>query len=58
MIKKPSFRRDFGPLDQNLGPKIFFKNLTLPYVRYCCKLSLYAISRKNNEPKLRKCWQT
>ena len=30
--------------------------LPLPDVRHCCKLSLYLISRKTNEPNLRK-WQ-
>ena len=44
----------FGP---NVGPKSFFSGiLPLLDVRHCCKLSLYPISRKTNEPNLRK-WQ-
>ena len=54
--KKPSFKTDFGPFGSNLGPKIFSWILTLRHVRHCCKLSLYPISRKTNEPNLRK-WQ-
>ena len=46
--KKTGFRPDFGSFGSNLGPKNFFD------VRHCCKLSLYAISRKTNEPSLRK----
>ena len=44
--KKPSF----GPFSPNLGPIMFFVDFT------CCKLLFYAISRKTNEPNLRK-WQ-
>ena len=55
--KKPSFRPNFDPFGPNLGPKNFFSwILPLLDVRHCCKLSLYAISRKTNEPNLRK-WQ-
>ena len=43
--KKTGFRPDFGSFGSNLGPKNFFD------VRHCCKLSLYAISRKTNEPR-------
>ena len=41
----------FGP---NLFPKIFLWVLPLLHVRNCCKLSLYVISRKTNEPNLKK----
>ena len=55
--KKPGFRPDFGPLDSHLGSKIFFVDFTsILDVRHCCKLSLYATSRKTNEQNLRK-WQ-
>ena len=48
--KKPSFGRDFGP-------KYFFSwILVLTNIRHYCRLSLYAISGKGNEPNLRK-WQ-
>ena len=54
--KKTIFRHDFVPFDPNLSPKPFFIDLPLLEVRHYCKLSLYAISRKTNEPNLRK-WQ-
>ena len=38
------------------GSRIVFVSLPLLDVRNCCNLSLYAISRKTNGPKLRK-WQ-
>ena len=42
-----SFPINFGPFGPNLGPKKFFsKILPLLRVRHCCKLSLYATSRK------------
>ena len=45
------------PLAQIWAPKFFFLwILPLLDVNHCCKLSLYAISRKTNEPNLRK-WQ-
>ena len=47
---------NFGSFGPNLDPKTFFVAFTLPDIRHCCKLSLYAISRKTNEPNLRK-WQ-
>ena len=50
--KKPSFRPDFGPFTPNLVLKFFLLILPLLDVRNCCKLSLYAISRKTNEPNL------
>ena len=53
--KKSSFGPDFGSFDPNLVPKnSFLWILPLLDVRNCCKLSLYAISRKINEPNLRK----
>ena len=43
-----------GPI---LAPtKISSLILPLLHVRHCCKLSMYAISRKTNDPNLRK-WQ-
>ena len=56
MAKNPSFRPDFGPYGLNLEPKNILQILPLLDVRHCCKLSLNAISRKTNEPNLRK-WQ-
>ena len=47
--KKPNFVPDFGH-------KNFSWVLPLLAARYCSKLSSYAISRKTNEPNLRK-WQ-
>ena len=39
----------------HLAQKIFFSWIFIPLgVRYYCKLSLYAISRKTNEAKLEK----
>ena len=47
----------FDSFAPNLGAKDFFSYiLLLQDVRICCKLSLYAISRKTNESNLRK-WQ-
>ena len=44
-----------GPiLAQTLAYKTFLWVLSQLDVRLCCKLLLYAISRKNNETKLRK----
>ena len=43
------------PLARIWSPKILIvSTLILLDVIHCCKLSLYAISRKNNEPNLRK----
>ena len=36
------------------APNFFSSILPPPVVRHCCKLSLYAILRKTNEPNLRK----
>ena len=45
------------PLARIWSPKILIvSTLILLDVIHCCKLSLYAISRENNEPNLRK-WQ-
>ena len=45
-----------GPI---LAPtKICSWILPLLHVRHCCKLSMYAISRKTNEPNFRKCQKT
>ena len=53
--KKPYFGSDFGPFWPKFGSKIFFLwVLTLLDVTLCCKLSLYEISGKTNEPNLRK----
>ena len=52
--KETSFKPDFGPFGPNLGTKFFSWILPLLDVRHCCKLSLYAISRKNNKPNMRK----
>ena len=59
--KKTSFGLDFGPVGQSLGQTFFLLILPLLDVRNCRKLSLYAISKKTNEPNLRKwkkkqCW--
>ena len=54
MAKKTSFGPDFGPFGSNLDPQILI--LPLLDARHFCKLSLHAISRKTNEPNLRK-WQ-
>ena len=53
--KKPSFMLDFSSFGPNLGPKKFFVYFAST-TYYCCKLSLYATSRKTNKPNLRK-WQ-
>ena len=50
--KKPSFGTDFGPFGKKLGPNFFSCILPLLHDRHCCKL--HAISKKINEPNLRK----
>ena len=55
MAKKPSL--DFNIIVPNLDPKkkkFFVDFLPLLDVRHCCKLSLYAVSGKTNEPNFRK----
>ena len=42
------------PLTQIWCPKFFSQTFPLLDVRHCCKLSLYPISRKTNEPNMRK----
>ena len=42
------------PLVQICTPKTFFVVSPLPDFKHCCKLWLYAISRKTNEQNLRK----
>ena len=57
--KKTNFRPDFGPFGSKFGLWNFFF-LVLPlldFVHYR-KLSLHAISKKTNEPKLRKLQKT
>ena len=56
MTKKLILGLVLACFDQKLVPKKFFHGFYLLDVRHCCKLSLYAISRKTNEPNLRK-WQ-
>ena len=50
----------FGPIMASLvqiwAPKFFLWILSVLDIRHCYTLSLYAISRKTNEPNLRK-WQ-
>ena len=41
-------------LTQIWCPKFFSQTFPLLDVRHCCKLSLYPISRKTNEPNMRK----
>ena len=50
--KKPNFGPDFGPFG---SPNFFSWILPLLDIRYCCKVSLYAISKKTYQPSLRKC---
>ena len=54
--EKPNFGPDFSLFRPNLGPKSFLRVLPQLVVRNCSNLSLYVISRKINEPNLRK-WQ-
>ena len=50
--KKPNFGLDFDPFWPKFGPKnVFLWVLPLPDVIHCCKLSMYAISRKTNNQK-------
>ena len=43
-----------GPLAQIWAPKNVLRILPQLHVRHCCKLSLYAISRKTNDANLGK----
>ena len=56
--KKTSFEPNFFPFDPNLGTEIFLWILPQQGIRNFCKLSLYAISRKTDEPNLRKLQKT
>ena len=56
MVKKLISDPILARLVQIWAPKIFSYVLPLPDVRHCCKLSLYAISKKTNDPNSRK-WQ-
>ena len=46
--KNPNFGPNLGP------PKGFSSVLPQPVVRQCSKLSSYAVSKKTNEPNLKK----
>ena len=53
--KKTNFGPDFSPFGAKCDSKIFFfMSLPLLEVKHCCRLSLYVIPRKTNEPNLRK----
>ena len=52
--KKPNYKPNLACLAQIGPPKLFLKVLTLLDVRDCSKLSLYAISRKTDDPNARK----
>ena len=55
MAKKTNFGPDFSPFGAKCDSKIFFfMSLPLLEVKHCCRLSLYVIPRKTNEPNLRK----
>ena len=55
--QKTQFQNQFWSFWPKFGPNIFFSWIfLLLHNRHCCKLSLHAISRKINEPNLRK-WQ-
>ena len=57
MTNKTNFGPDFGPLWSTFGSQKFFSwVLPLVEVIHFCKLLLYAISKKTNEPNL-KIWQ-
>ena len=56
MVKKLVSGPILSPLAQIWAPKFFSWTLLLLDVKHCCKLSLYAFSRKTNELNLRK-WQ-
>ena len=46
------------PLAQMWAQKFFLSNSSLQDVSHYCKLSLYALSRKNNKQNLTKCQKT
>ena len=49
--EEPKLGPDFDLFGPNLEPQVFF-SWVIPrlYVKHCCKLSLYAISRKTQDP--------
>ena len=49
--KKPNFGPDFGMFRPKFVPNFYFNGIQ--YIN-CCNLSLYGISRKTNDPNLRK----
>ena len=54
---KPNISLNFGSFGPNLGPHKFFLWVLPPLdVKHYCKLSLYAISMKNNDSNSRK-WE-
>ena len=56
---KTSFWDWFRLVWPKFGPQKFFPWVSpLLNVKHCCKLSLYAISRKINDPNSRKWWKT
>ena len=56
-FKKLSFWPDFGPFQPKFVPQNFLEEVfPILDVIICCKLPLYAVSKKVNEPNLRK-WQ-
>ena len=54
MVKNLVSGSILAPLDQIWAKKIISLIILLLPVSHCCKLSLYAVSRKTNEPNLRK----
>ena len=56
MAKKLVSGPILAPLAQICALKLFSWILPLLDIRHCCKLSLHVISRKTNEPNLRK-WE-
>ena len=54
--KKTSFQTDFGPFGPKLGAKFFLMKFTSNTCQTLLQAIIFAISRKTNEPNLRK-WQ-
>ena len=54
--QKTSFRTDFGPFGPKLGAKFFLMKFTSNTCQTLLQANIFAISRKTNEPNLRK-WQ-
>ena len=55
--KKSNLRPNFASFAPNLNPNFFPSVLPLLDIRNCCKLSLYAILRKINDPNSQKWWK-